>query len=166
MKNVKLDRIDKIILEALQENGRATNVECAQKAGISAPPCLRRIRALEKNGYIKGYHAEIAPEKLGFGMIAFIHVSVISHSESDLNNFVKLVDTWPQVRSCYMLSGETDFILRVVSEDWASFQNFVANQLISAPNVAQVVSHPAMRRTNYHAGVPIANDIETSTNED
>jgi len=155
MKHVKLDRIDLKILRELQKNGRMTNVELAKKAGISAPPCLRRVRALEKAGYIKGYYADIAAEKLGFGLTVFISVELANHSESDVATFIKAVDSWPQVRACYLLTGETDFLLKVVAEDWESFQKFLTTQLTATPNVHRLKSAPAMQRTKYEPGVPI-----------
>lgn len=158
MKNVKLDKIDRIILRELQENGRITNVDLAEKAQISAPPCLRRVRGLEEAGYIKGYHADIAADKLGFGLTAFIHVGLANHTEADLANFARLIDGWPQVRAAYMLTGDSDFLLKVVSEDWETFQKFLTSQLTAAPNVAHVKSFPAMRRTKYAAGIPIADE--------
>lgn len=164
MKNVKLDRIDLTILQEMQKNGRITNVELAEKAGISAPPCLRRVRALEDAGYIRGYHADIAPDKMGFGMVVFIHVGLANHGESDLANFSKLLETWPQVRESYMLTGDSDFLLKVVAEDWEAFQKFLTTQLTSAPNVNHVKSFPTMRRAKYEAGIPI--DIKAATKHD
>lgn len=158
MKNVKLDKIDRIILRELQENGRITNVDLAEKAQISAPPCLRRVRGLEESGYIKGYHADIAAEKLGFGLTVFIHVGLANHTEADLANFARLIDGWPQVRAAYMLTGDSDYLLKVVSEDWETFQKFLTSQLTAAPNVAHVKSFPAMRRTKYAPGIPIADE--------
>lgn len=155
MKNVKLDRIDLKILQCLQNDGRMTNVDLAKEAGISAPPCLRRVRTLEKNGFIRSYHADIAPDKLGYGLTVFIQVGLASHTENDLNSFARHVDGWPMVRECFMLSGETDFILKVVAEDWESFQKFLTTQLTSAPNVQHVKSAPVMKRTKYAPGVPI-----------
>ncbi|MDD3182842.1 MAG: Lrp/AsnC family transcriptional regulator [Alphaproteobacteria bacterium] len=155
MKHVKLDRIDLIILREMQKDGRITNVELSQKAGISAPPCLRRVRALEQAGFIRGYHADIAPDKLGYGMSIFIHVGLANHAESDLLHFAKLVEGWPQVRESYMLTGDSDFLLKVVTQDWEAFQKFLTSQLAGAPNVNHVKSFPTMRRTKYEAGIPI-----------
>jgi len=155
MKNVKLDNVDLKILQQLQKNGRMTNVDLAREAGLSAPPCLRRVRALEKAGYIRGYHADIAPDKLGFGMSVFIHVELVNHSENDINGFLKLVEGWPQVRECYLLTGETDFLLKVVTEDWDAFQKFLTGSLTTAPNVHRVKSAPVMKRMKYEPGVPI-----------
>ena len=155
MKHVKLDRIDLRILSELQKDGRITNVELARRAGISAPPCLRRVRALEEAGYIRGYHADVSAEKLGFGITIFTQVSLSSHSESDLWNFAKLANTWPEVRECYMMTGDADFIIRIVAEDWAAFQAFLTHKLAAAPNIAHVKSAPAMQRTKFESGVPI-----------
>jgi len=155
MKHVKLDRIDLRILRELQKDGRMTNVDLAQCVGISAPPCLRRVRALEEAGYIRSYHADVAADKLGYGITVFTLVSLNNHSESDLNSFAKLVDTWPQVRESYMMTGDADFLIKIVTEDWETFQKFLTHQLASAPNVAHYKSAPAMQRTKYEPGVPI-----------
>ena len=155
MKHVKLDRIDLRILRELQKDGRMTNVDLAKHVGISAPPCLRRVRALEEAGYIRGYHADVAGEKLGYGITVFTLVSLINHAESDLQNFAKLCENWPQVRECYMMTGDADYIIRIVAEDWEAFQKFLTHQLAAAPNVAHVKSAPAMQRTKYEPGVPI-----------
>ena len=155
MKHVKLDRIDLRILRELQKDGRMTNVELAKRVGISAPPCLRRVRALEEAGYIRGYHADVAAEKLGYGITVFTLVSLTNHAESDLHNFAKLAENWPLVRECYMMTGDADFIIRIVAEDWEAFQRFLTHELAGAPNVAHVKSAPAMQRTKFDPGVPI-----------
>lgn len=155
MKNVKQDRIDLTILDEMQKNGRITNVELAKKAGISAPPCLRRVRALEEAGYINSYHADVSPEKMGFSLTVFIHVGLAIHTEQDLLGFSDLLDNWPEVRSSYMLTGDSDFLLKVVTKDWESFQEFLTSKLAAAQNVNHVKSFPAMRRTKYTPGVPI-----------
>src|SRR3546814_17431546 len=100
-----------------------TNVELASRAGISAPPCLRRVRALEESGYIRGYHADVNPEALGYGVTVFAQVGLSSQAEADLVAFETLVKTWPQVRECHMLAGETDFLLKVVATDWDSYKD-------------------------------------------
>jgi len=155
MKHVKLDRIDLTILRELQKDGRKTNVDLAKIAEISAPPCLRRMRSLEESGLIRGYHADVAPDKLGYGLTVFIHVGLANHAESDLIDFAKLLDTWPAVRESYMMTGDSDFLIKVVAKDWEAFQKFLTSQLAAAPNVNHVKSYPAMRRTKYQPGVPI-----------
>jgi DNA-binding Lrp family transcriptional regulator len=158
MRGVKLDRIDRRILRDLQNDGRITNVELARRAGISAPPCLRRVRALEKAGIIKGYHAHVEPQALGYTVTVFAQVGLSSQAEPDLKAFEDLVATWPQVRECHMLAGETDFLLKVVAEDWDSYQRFLTTKLTSAPNVSHVKSALAIRTGKLLPGVPVAVD--------
>jgi len=155
MRRVKLDRIDRKILRDLQANGRMPNVELARRAGISAPPCLRRLRALEDAGFIRGYHADIPPEMLGYGVTVFAHVGLTSQAEADLVAFEALVRKWPEVRECYMLTGETDFILKIVSENMDSYNRFLTTTLTAAPNVSHVKSMLSIRSSKSAVGVPI-----------
>lgn len=158
MQRVKLDRIDRQILSDLQADGRMTNVDLATRAGISAPPCLRRVRALEQAGFIKGYHADLDQALLGFSVTVFAHVGLNSQAEADLAAFETLVKDWPEVRECHMLAGETDFLLRVVAKDWDAYQRFVTEKLTAAPKVANVKSALAIRSAKSLPGVPIAVD--------
>ncbi len=158
MQRVKLDRIDRQILSDLQSDGRMTNVDLAQRAGISAPPCLRRVRALEQAGYIKGYHAQLDPATLGFTVTVFAHVGLNSQAEADLSGFEGLVKEWPEVRECHMLAGETDFLLKIVAKDWDAYQKFVTEKLTAAPKVANVKSALGIRSAKSLPGVPIAVD--------
>lgn len=132
-----------------------TNVELAKRAGISPPPCLRRVRALEETGCIRGYRAEVDAEALGFGVTVFAHVGLHSQAEADLIAFEHLVDSWPEVRECHMLAGETDFLLKIVAEDWDAYQRFLTTKLTAAPNVSVVKSALAVRSSKNRAGVPI-----------
>ena len=127
MRRIRLDRIDRRILQCLQEDGRMTNVELARRVGITAPPCLRRVRALEEAGLIRGYHAALAPEALGFPLTVFAQVGLASQAESDLQAFEELVRGWPEVREAHMLAGETDFLLKIVAADWDSYQRFLSH---------------------------------------
>ncbi len=160
MRRVKLDKIDQRILHDLQENGRLSNVELARRAGISAPPCLRRVRALERAGYLRGYHAELEPKALGFNVTVFALVGLASQAEPDLQAFEALVAGWPEVRECYMLAGETDFLLKVVAVDWESYERFLTTRLTPAPNVTHVKSALSIRTSKLQPGVPIALDGE------
>ena len=160
MRRVKLDRINRRILRDLQDNGRITNVDLADRVGISAPPCLRRVRALEQSGYIRGYHADISPEALGFSVIIFAFVGLSSQSEDDLIAFEELVSNWEEVRECHMLSGETDFLLKIVARDWDSFQRFLTTRLTPAPNVSNVKTALAFRTKKQLPGVPIEQNAE------
>ncbi|MGE0423260.1 MAG: Lrp/AsnC family transcriptional regulator [Reyranellaceae bacterium] len=152
----KLDKIDRHILADLQADGRMTNVDLAKRAGISAPPCLRRVRALEKAGVVRGYHADIAPEALGFTVTVFALVGLNSQAEADLKAFEGLMGSWPNVRECHMLAGEADFLVKIVAEDWDHYQKFLTTQLTSAPNVSHVKSLMVFRTAKYEPGVPIA----------
>jgi len=158
MQKVKLDRIDRRILADLQDDGRMTNVELARRAGISAPPCLRRVRALEEAGFVRGYHAELDPAALGFNVTVFAQVGLNSQAEADLKAFEALIESWPEVRECHMLAGETDFLLKIVEKDWDSYQQFLTKCLTSAPNVAHVKSALAIRSSKTIPGVPIKVD--------
>ncbi len=155
MPKVKLDRIDRKILNDLQESGRMTNVELASRAGISAPPCLRRVRALEEAGVIKGYHADIDPGSLGYGVTVFAQVGLSSQSEADLKKFEDLIRGWPMVRECHLVSGESDYILKIVAQDWDSYQKFLTTHLTTAPNINHVKSALGVRVAKYKPGVPV-----------
>lgn len=155
VRRTKLDKIDRKILKDLQEEGRMTNVELAQNVGISAPPCLRRVRTLEESGYIKSYHAKLDPAAMGFGVTVYAQVRLASHAEADLKKFEKLVKEWPLVRECTMLAGDVDFILKMVAKDWDAYQNFLTNELTAAANVTSVKSSLAIRISKDEPGVPI-----------
>ncbi|MCC7048463.1 MAG: Lrp/AsnC family transcriptional regulator [Alphaproteobacteria bacterium] len=157
-KRVRLDRIDRRILRDLQDNGRMTNVDLAKRAGISAPPCLRRVRALEEAGLIRGYHAMVDAKELGFGVTVFAQVGLSSQAEADLEAFERLVGSWPEVRECHMLAGETDFLLKIVAKDWEAYQGFLTTRLTSAPNVSHVKTALAIRTAKLLPGVPIEAD--------
>jgi DNA-binding Lrp family transcriptional regulator len=150
----KLDEIDRKILSELQADGRMTNVELARRVGISAPPCLRRVRTLEEAGYIRGYHADVNPRELGFEVQVFAMVGLHSQAESDLSAFEQRCRDWPLVRECHMLNGEIDFILKCVAPDLSTFQSFLTAQLTSAPNVASVKTSLVIRCAKDEPGVP------------
>lgn len=155
MKRAKLDHIDLRILAELQTDGRITNVDLASRVGISAPPCLRRVRALEAAGFIKGYHADVDGRALGFEVTVFAMVGLHSQAEADLKAFEADVATWPLVRECHMLNGEIDFILKCVAPDLSTFQSFLTEKLTPAPNVASVRTSLTIRRSKHEPGVPV-----------
>ena len=150
----KLDEIDRKILAELQADGRMTNVELAKRVGISAPPCLRRVRTLEESGFIRGYHADVEARALGFEVQVFAMVGLQSQAEADLSAFERRCGDWPLVRECHVLNGEVDFILKCVAPDLSSFQNFLTNQLTSAENVASVKTSLVIRGSKDDPGVP------------
>ena len=156
MSRPKLDSIDRRILSELQANGRITNVELSRRAQITAPPCLRRMRALEKTGYIKGYHADLDAKALGYEVMAFVFVGLAGQKDADLRAFEESARRWPQVRECHMLSGEVDFLLKCVAEDLSAFQNFITNTLTAEKNVVSVKSSLVIHASKIEPGVPIA----------
>ncbi len=151
----RLDTIDWKILRELQNEGRMTNVELARRVGISAPPCLRRVRALEQAGIITGYRAMLDAKSLGQDVMAFAMVGLASQAEADLAAFTKRVEAWPLVRESYMLSGEVDFLLKCVAPDLGTFQGFVIDDLTAAPNVDSVRTTLIIRQNKNAPLVPI-----------
>jgi DNA-binding Lrp family transcriptional regulator len=149
-----LDEIDLRILSEIQADGRITNVELAKRVGISPPPCLRRVRTLEEEGYIQGYRGLLDPRRLGFDVTVFASVHLSSQAEADLRAFEEFVRAEPLVRECWMLSGEVDFILKCVAPDMATFQDFVTH-LTSAPHVRNVRTSLVLHNSKYEAAVPL-----------
>jgi DNA-binding Lrp family transcriptional regulator len=153
-----IDRIDRQILSLLQDDGRMTNVELAERVGLTAPPCLRRVRALEEAGAIRGYHADLDAGSLGYPITVFAMVSLRSQAERDLSAFEQHVATIPEVRECHMLNGEIDFILKIVAADLKSFQEILTTHLTPAPNVASVKTSLTIRTAKALSGIPISGD--------
>ncbi|WP_284946855.1 Lrp/AsnC family transcriptional regulator [Acidisoma cladoniae] len=151
---VDLDAIDRRILNELQADGRITNVELARRAGISAPPCLRRVRRLEEAGLIRGYHAETEPSKLGWSITFFVIVGLDSQKESVLSGFEKTVAGWEEVRECHMIRGGGDFLLRLVARD-AAHENGLTQRLTGITEVSRVQTLQTIRTSKNLAGVPI-----------
>ena len=149
-----LDSIDRQILDILQEDGRITNVDLAAQVGLTAPPCLRRVRALEQEGLIHGYHAALDAPALGYSIMVFALVSLKSQAEGELRAFEEHVTALPEVRECHMLNGEIDFLLRIVAHDLQSFQAFLTSRLTPAPNVASVKTCFTIRTAKEAPGVP------------
>ncbi|WP_299352259.1 Lrp/AsnC family transcriptional regulator [uncultured Shimia sp.] len=154
MPGTRLDPIDRKILAELQADGRMTNVELAKRVGISAPPCLRRVRTLEEAGFIRGYHADVDARELGFEVQVFAMVGLVSQAEADLSAFEERCRNWSLVRECHMLNGEVDFILKCVAPDLSTFQTFLTEELLKADNVASVKTSLVIRGAKDEPGVP------------
>jgi DNA-binding Lrp family transcriptional regulator len=150
----RLDAIDWKILKELQGDGRMTNVELARRVGISAPPCLRRVRALEEAGFIKGYRALLDEKALGYEVTVFAMVHLTSQAEPELQAFEDFVRRQPLVRECWMLSGEIDFVPKCVAPDLETFQDFV-RELTGAPHVHNVKTSLTLRNSKDAAMVPM-----------
>jgi DNA-binding Lrp family transcriptional regulator len=152
---IQLDATDWRILRELQNAGRMTNVELASRVGLSPPPCLRRVQALERNGLITGYRAMLDAAKLGFEVAVFAMVGLKSQADAELRAFVAQVARWPMVREAYAISGEADFLLKLVSRDLPGLQDFIIRQLTAAANVDSVKTTLILGQTKYEPGIPI-----------
>ena len=151
----KLDNIDFLILNELQVNGKISNVELANLVNISPPSCLRRVKVLENEQYIKGYNADINAELVGFKVTVFAYVGLESQAENDLQIFENYISVFPEVRECHMLIGEVDFLLKIVAKDWDDFQQFLTGKLTQAPKVSNVKTSLNIRSNKRLPGVPL-----------
>ena len=151
----ELDGIDLKILRILQDEGRISNLDLSKKIGMSPPPTLRRVRDLEKNGFIDGFRANLDSSKLGYDLTAWIFISLKNQNEESLNSFEKLVWGWETIRECYMLNGEVDFILKSVSKNMFEFNDFLLQNITSNENVLSVKTAFAIKTTKRLGNVPI-----------
>jgi len=154
-KKLKLDKIDRRILSDLQTSGRMTNVELANNAGISAPPCLRRVRALEEKEVIKGYYTRLNGSKLGYTITAFVSVRLNNQNDKDVQIFEGEIATMDNIREAYVISGDYDFLLRVVAKDWEDYQDFLSNKLTKIENVNSVRTSMKVKISKFEPGFPI-----------
>jgi len=152
-----LDSVDRHILAELQADGRMTNVELAKRVGLSAPPCLRRVRRLEEQGVIRGYHADLDPQVLGWEITFFALVGLETQKEAVLSAFERMVTAWPEVRECHMIRGGGDFLLRLVARD-TQHENALTSRLTEAPHVLRVQTMPTIRTARDLSGVPVERD--------
>ena len=149
-----LDAMDVRILAELQADGRITNVELGQRVGLSAPPCLRRVRRLEEAGVLRGYHAEVDPGALGFEVTFFAIVGLESQKQAVLDAFEAEVMAWPEVRECHMIRGGGDFLLRLVARDTAH-ENALTGRLTASQSVLRVQTLQTIRTGKNAPGVPL-----------
>jgi DNA-binding Lrp family transcriptional regulator len=154
-----LDGVDRQILAELQSDGRMTNVELARRVGLSAPPCLRRVRRLEEQGFIRGYHADLDPNALGWQITFFALVGLETQKEAALSAFERMVASWPEVRECHMIRGGGDFLLRLVARD-TQHENALTSKLTEAPHVLRVQTMPTIRTARDVSGVPVERETE------
>ncbi len=150
----EIDEVDRQILAELQADGRMTNVELARRVGLSAPPCLRRVRRLEEQGVIRGYHADLDPQALGWEITFFALVGLETQKETVLSAFEAMVSEWPEVRECHMIRGGGDFLLRLVARDTAH-ENQLTARLTGAAHVLRVQTLQTIRTRKDVSGVPI-----------
>ena len=150
-----MDSIDLRILRELQENAKLTNVELAARVNLSPSPCLARVRALEASGRISRYVTLLDPLAMGLGVSVFIQVSLEKQVEKALEIFQDAMHRYPEVMECYLMSGEADYIVRVVVEDIPSFERFIVDELTKIPGVAQIKSSFALKQVKYKTAIPL-----------
>ena len=161
MPNNQLDTIDQRILAALQENARVTNVELAEASGVSASPCWRRVRELERTGVISRYVTLVDPASVGLPVSVFIQVSLEKQVETALEDFERIVLERPEVMECYLMTGDADYLLRVVVADLEAYERFLMDHLTRIPTVANIRSSFALKQVKYRTALP----LKTSTAE-
>jgi Lrp/AsnC family leucine-responsive transcriptional regulator len=156
---VQLDRIDKRLLELLQQDGKLSNQELAERVNLSPSPCLRRVRRLEEAGVIRQYVALLEPSKLGLGLLAYATVRLEKHGDSQLrspvDSFREAVESWPEVIACYAMTGEMDYLLRVEARDLEHYSRFVMDHLLRHPAVVDVKSSFALERIKDTTALPL-----------
>ena len=150
-----LDRVDRLILETLQRDARITNAALAEKVSLSESACLRRVRALETSGLISGYGARIDQVKAGLPVNVFVSITLDRQDQTDLQTFEEAVRRIPEVMECYLMTGEHDYLLRLVVTDMADFERVHAQHLTRLPSVARVHSSFAMRTVTRAGGLPL-----------
>lgn len=162
MSRIKLDKTDLKILSILQQDGRLTNQEVAERVSLSPSPCLRRIKNLEDSGVIRQYVALLDPEKIGLGLLAYVNVRLEKHSESPSGgmrspraDFAASVENWPEVVACYAMTGEMDYLLRVHVEDMEHFSHFMMESLLKHPAVMDVKSSFALQKVKDTTALPL-----------
>lgn len=153
---IDLDEIDRRILAALQGNARLRNVELADQVGLSASPCLRRVRHLEQTGVIRGYATLVDPEAVGLPVSVFVQVTLEKQAEATLETFEAHIEQWPEVMECYLMTGDADYLLRVVAADLTAYQEFLMNKLTRVKGVASIKSSFALKRIAYRTALPVA----------
>jgi len=155
MSGMALDGFDRKILQELQAAGRLTNVELAEKVGLSPSPCLTRVRRLEEQGVIGGYVALVNAEELGSLVSVFIQITLEVQSEHALEVFERTVTAMPEVMECYLMSGDSDYLLRVVVSDTVALRNFILDKLTKTPGVANIRSSFALKQVKYKTALPL-----------
>jgi Lrp/AsnC family leucine-responsive transcriptional regulator len=155
MPEMDLDAIDRRILSVLQENARVTNVELAEAAGVSASPCWRRVRELERAGVISRYVTLVDPASVGLRVSVFVQVSLEKQVESALEIFEAVIQDRPEVMECYLMTGDADYLLRVVVADLEAYERFLMDHLTKVPAVANIRSSFALKQVKYRTALPV-----------
>ena len=156
MPNKSLDAIDRHILENLQNDARMRNVELAEKVGLSPSPCLRRVGNLEETGVIRGYATLVDAEAVGLPVSVFVSVTLEKQIEKTLEKFEKEIRARPEVMECYLMTGDADYLLRVVTADLGAYERFLIEHLTRIPGVANIRSSFALKQVKYRTALPIS----------
>ena len=165
MLNMGLDAIDQRIVGELQDNARLTNVELAARVGLSPSPCLARVRALEQSGVISRYVTLLDPAKLGLNVSMFIQVSLEKQIEPALEMFQAAINSFPEVMECYLMTGDSDYLLRVIVPDMQALEKFIVGRLSKTPGVANIRSSLALKQVKYKTALPLGGDREAGSLE-
>lgn len=150
-----LDRYDRIILQTLQENGRASNVELSGKASLSAPQCYRRVQRMEANGVIRSYAAQVDPAAIGLGVVAFVSLSIDREQFKRVRELEKAIRKFPEILECYTISGDADYLLKVVATDLKSLSSFLTDRLMQVPGVSGVRSMVCLEEIKPPSPLPL-----------
>lgn len=151
-----LDAIDRKILEALQRDGRISNVDLAAQVHLSAPQCFRRVRALEERGVLRGYRADVAPQALGLGVIAYVSLNITAQAFARVRELESLIRDFPEILECHTVSGDCDYLLKVVAQDLKSLSHFLTDRLMQLEGVADVRSMICLEEIKPPAGLPVS----------
>jgi Lrp/AsnC family transcriptional regulator, leucine-responsive regulatory protein len=152
---LELDAIDRSILDVLQDDARISNVELSEKVNLSPSPCLRRVRRLESEGTIRSYVTLLDPAEVGLPVSVFVQVSLERQVDDALENFERAIVARPEVMECYLMTGDSDYLLRVVTPDLESFQRFLLDHLTRIPGVASIKSSFALKQVSYRTALPL-----------
>jgi Lrp/AsnC family leucine-responsive transcriptional regulator len=152
---MKLDQIDYRILQELQNDGSLSNVELAKRVHLSASPCLNRVRALEKTGVIQGYVAIANPAALGLGLNVFINISLKTQSKESLAHFEQRISEHDEVMECYLMTGDSDYLIRVAVANIAALEKFILEQLTPIPGIEKIRSGFALKQVRYKTALPL-----------
>jgi Lrp/AsnC family leucine-responsive transcriptional regulator len=155
MPEILLDRIDLRILDLLQQDGRLSNQEIAERVALSPSPCLRRVRRLEQMGIIRRYAALLDPQRVGLGLLAYVNVKLEKRGKMPMEEFGARVQAWPEVSACYAMTGDMDYLLQVHVEDLPHFSRFVMERLLKQPGVVDVRSSFALQRIKETTALPL-----------
>ncbi len=151
-----LDAIDCKILECLQNDARIANVDLAEQVNLSPSPCLRRVRRLEEEGFVRGYVSLLDPAAIGLPVSVFVQVSLEKQVDDALDAFERAIVARPEVMECYLMTGDSDYLLRVVAPDIAAFQRFLLDHLTRIPGVASIKSSFALKQVSYRTALPLS----------